>query len=299
MMPAALARAGLSICGSSLVEAITACDPDVVLLNVPWASHFKRLLAAEFPGRVVARGESARHGALASGALDPDVKVSIVLPTFNGVKYLRQSIQSCLDQTHRNLELIVVDDGSKEDIGGIVAGFTDARITFVRHETNQGLPMSLNAGFRMATGQYLTWTSDDNYYVPHAIERMTSFLTRHPGIGFVYSAMYIVEEHTGRAPSVRQALPPSELREQNGIGGCFLYRRRVQEEVGEYAPKAILVEDYDYWVRVSRQFRMQRLVEPLYYYRYHDSSLTSKHGPEDVAKRFDVVRRQNGLAATR
>ena len=96
MMPAALARAGLSICGSSLVEAITACDPDVVLLNVPWASHFKRLLAAEFPGRVVARGESARHGALASGALDPDVKVSIVLPTFNGVKYLRQSIQSCL-----------------------------------------------------------------------------------------------------------------------------------------------------------------------------------------------------------
>ncbi len=70
----------------------------------------------------------------------------------------------------------------------------------------------------------------------------------------------------------------------------------MYEQVGDYDPGAVLVEDYDYWVRVSKRFRMQRLIEPLYYYRYHPQSLTSKHSAEDVARRFDVVRQQNGLS---
>jgi hypothetical protein len=58
----------------------------------------------------------------------------------------------------------------------------------------------------------------------------------------------------------------------------------------------VLVEDYDYWIRVSKRFRMQRLLVPLYYYRYHDQSLTSKHSADEVARRFDVVRQQHGTS---
>lgn len=297
-VPASLAQVGLAMWAPALLEAIVACDPDVVLLDVPWASHLKRLLEDEFPGRVFAFGQSEVRPAVPHRpAADPDVKVSIVLPTFNGVTYLRQSIQSCLDQTHSNLELIVVDDGSTEDIAGIVGAFRDRRIAYVRHERNRGLPAALNTGFQAATGELLTWTSDDNYYTPPAIERLASFLLRHPRIDFVYSAMYIVEENTGRAPWVRPALPPVDLPNQNGVGGCFLYRRSVREAVGEYAPRAVLVEDYDYWIRVSKRFRMQRLFEPLYYYRYHEQSLTSRHSPEEVALRFGRVRQRNGIAA--
>jgi glycosyltransferase involved in cell wall biosynthesis len=289
----------LAICAASLIEAISACDPDAVLLDARWARHLKRLLDGEFPGRVFAFGDSPSASGipLQRPMPDPGVKVSIVLPTFNGVTYLRQSIQSCLDQSHHNLELIVVDDGSTKDIAGIVGAFRDGRITYVRHERNSGLPAALNTGFRVATGQLLTWTSDDNYYTPHAIERLTSFLLRHPRIDFVYSAMYIVEEHSSRPPWVRPALPPVDLPNQNGVGGCFLYRRSVQEVVGGYARGAVLVEDYDYWIRVSKRFRMQRLFEPLYYYRYHERSLTSLHSAEEVARRFDRVRQQNGIAA--
>ena len=65
---------------------------------------------------------------------------------------------------------------------------------------------------------------------------------------------------------------------------------------GDYQTSATLVEDYDYWIRVSKRFRMQRLVEPLYYYRYHDQSLTSLHSREDVTQRFELVRQHNGIA---
>ena len=78
-----------------------------------------------------------------------------------------------------------------------------------------------------------------------------------------------------------------------------MYPRRVYEAIGEYDADAVLVEDYDYWLRISKQFRMQRLLEPLYWYRYHGESLTSKHTVEDVARRFDVVREQNGVSVTR
>ena len=95
---------------------------------------------------------------------------------------------------------------------------------------------------------------------------------------------------------MQRALPPSELMRQNVVGGCFMYTRQVYESIGEYDSGATLVEDYDYWVRISKRFPMQRILDPLYYYRYHQQSLTSKHTREDVARRFDVVRQQNGVS---
>ena len=232
---------------------------------------------------------------LTLGPVDHSALVSIVLPTHNGSRYLKQSIVSCLEQTYPTLEVIVVDDGSREDIGAIVDSCGDARVRYIRHERNRGLPAALNTGFLHATGRYLTWTSDDNYYVPSAIERLTRALQRNPQLGFVYASMFIVDEIGDARSQMQRALPPSELMRQNVVGGCFMYTRQVYESIGEYDSGATLVEDYDYWVRISKRFPMQRILDPLYYYRYHQQSLTSKHTREDVARRFDVVRQQNGV----
>jgi hypothetical protein len=298
LVPRATARAALSRCASSVVEAILACDPDVVLLDVRWGRYLEAALDDADAGPVYVSGEPVRPVAAATPTpvADSPVLVSIVLPTHNGSKYLRQSIDSCLVQSHRNLELIVVDDGSTEDIRAIVAEFTDERIRFVRHPRNKGLPAALNTGFQAAAGNYLTWTSDDNYYAPGAIAQLVRFLQRHPQVDFVYSSMFIVDDSERTAPRIRRALPPSDLKHQNSVGACFLYTRQVYAAVGQYDSGAILVEDYDYWVRVSKRFRMQRLLDPLYYYRYHAQSLTSKHGADDVARRFDLVRQQNEIS---
>lgn len=100
----------------------------------------------------------------------------------NGAEYLRESIESCLAQTFRNWELIVVNDCSTDESGAIAEEYAamDERIRVIHNETNLKLPASLNVGFRQAKGEYLTWTSDDNLYLPHALQRMIDFLREQP-----------------------------------------------------------------------------------------------------------------------
>jgi glycosyltransferase involved in cell wall biosynthesis len=204
--------------------------------------------------------------------INPLSKVSIVLPTYNGARYLRRSIDSCLNQTHENIELIVVDDGSTDDTPSIVASTYDRRIAYLRHEANCGLPTALNAGFEQATGDYLTWTSDDNFYAGNAIERMLSFL-RNGKHDFVYCDFYrFTRDDLSDLQIVKLPDDPT-LQEENHIGPCFLYSKQVKDGVGDYSQDTALSEDYDYWIRVSKKFSMHHLAEPLYFYRHHLASL--------------------------
>lgn len=201
-------------------------------------------------------------------------KVSIVLPTYNGAKYIRQSIDSCLNQTYKNIELIIVDDGSTDETPEIIKSYQDERIKYIRHEKNKNLPNALNTGFAKVTGEYLTWTSDDNYYTEEAIGKMLSFL-RAKNCSFVYCDYYTFESNE---PSSRNLirLPKYVTFERiNCIRACFLYSREVKEVIGDYDPDTELVEDYDYWIRVSKKFSMCHLDEPLYFYRVHNESLYS------------------------
>ena len=102
--------------------------------------------------------------------------VSIVLPTYNRAHLLGHAIRSVLAQMYRNLELIVVDDNSKDDTPSVVRSFDDARIRCVRNDPNLKLPAALNRGFSLARGELLTWTSDDNLYAPAAIGKMAAAL---------------------------------------------------------------------------------------------------------------------------
>jgi glycosyltransferase involved in cell wall biosynthesis len=216
-----------------------------------------------------------------------------VLPTFNGDKYLRESIDSCLSQSFGNIELLVVDDGSAPRVRAIAESYADSRLKYIRHETNRGLASALNTGFRHSTGDYLTWTSDDNRYEPTAVEEMLSFLTRYPEVDFVYAECIVFGDLDTMPRGRLGARPASALAIANCIGACFLYRRAVYDRVGEFRSEVFLAEDYDYWIRVNQQCRMQRLARPLYHYRWHRDSLTSKHSAAEVAARVELVKRLN------
>jgi glycosyltransferase involved in cell wall biosynthesis len=214
--------------------------------------------------------------------------ISIVLPAFNGSKYIRESILSCLKQTHQNIELIVVDDCSLDQTPDIVKSFGDARITLIRHERNQGLPHALNTGFTHARGDYLTWTSDDNYFAETALEKMLSFLKGN-NCCFVYSDYYMFDDGNPSALKIMQLPDMPALNMQNNIGPCFLYSREVKERTGDYDPETRLAEDYDYWLRVEKKFTMRHLPEPLYFYRLHATSLTSVFSREYEIKVVDTL----------
>jgi len=201
--------------------------------------------------------------------------VSIVLPTFNGSRYLEQAIQSCLDQTYNNWELIIVDDASTDRTPEIIARHvaTDSRVRSLRHTTNRRLPGALNTGFAQAKGDYLTWTSDDNLYRPPALAEMVDLLERESDTGIVYTDFTMIDELGNRIISV-EAPAPEELATHNCVGPCFLYRRVVHERVGGYAEDLFLAEDYDFWLRASNLFRLRPLHKNLYLYRRHPASLT-------------------------
>ena len=298
-IPSIVAWIPFKLCQKEFDEIILACDPDIVVLSdIRWGRQFSRALRKNFPDWIcLTKAGQTFDLSRVRRIYDPSVKVSIVLPTYNGSKYIRRSIESCLNQTFANLELLIVDDASSDDTGNIVSEYRDPRIRYFRHMQNRRVAEALNTGFQNATGDYLTWTSDDNYYADNAIEEMVRFLQTYPQVEFVYAENYIVDEGntTWRGGTVRRNEPAESLAIDNFVGACFLYTRKVYETIGRYNPKTFLAEDYDYWVRVSKQFRMQRLFRRLYYYRFHKDSLTSKFTVEEVGDKVKLVKEMNAL----
>ena len=177
--------------------------------------------------------------------------VSIVLPVYNGEKYLAQSIESVLQQDYRDIELIIVNDCSTDDTENIILKYKelDNRIVYIKNESNYKLPKSLNVGFAKAKGEYYSWTSDDNVYHKDAIKKMVDYLDNHTNVGLVCTDMNIINEN-----------------------GDYLYRFKV----GTY--ERILtgnnVGDYEYWLRIYFNSKIDYLNEVLYEYRHHSNSLT-------------------------
>ena len=210
---------------------------------------------------------------------------------------MKSAIQSVLNQTYTNLELIVVDDNSPDATREAVASFSDPRIRYVRNEPNLKLPRALNKGFSLARGEYLTWTSDDNLYAETAIQRMVETL-QGGNCDFIYADYYLFADvdATGRPLDIHHDKLPNkvQLEKGNHIGACFMYTRGVYAAVGEYDPELFLVEDYDYFMRIAKRFRLCHIPEPLYYFRRDDDTLYISRFCE--VKASDVlVRYKNGL----
>ena len=241
--------------------------------------------------------------------------VSVVLPVFNGGDLLDVSIQSVLDQSYTNFELIIIDDGSTDDTLERVRRWEkqDARISVV-HQDNQKIPRALNHGFSLAKGEYLTWTSADNAMHSDFLARMVGFLAQHSNVALCYANMRLVDE-TGvpirdnkwfpkaNEPEV-VAFPSAELfmnaHGENLIGAAFMYRRIVKELIGGYDPNLYTVEDFDYWLRVNDFFSLCHVDfdDAIYDYRIHSGSLTSRAKELRINEAKDALmclemRRQN------
>lgn len=204
-------------------------------------------------------------------------RVSIILPVYNGAECVSNSIDSVLAQTYKDFELIVVNDCSTDNTWEILQEYAgrDSRVKAYTNEVNKKLPRTLNAGFEHATGEYLTWTSDDNMYRPEAIERMVKFLDDNRDCAMVYTDMTLVNELGDEIKEeIKVAAPAKGLRIGSVCGACFMYRSSVAKQVGEYNPDLFLAEDFDYWVRISEASTIMPLHENLYIYRLQPASLS-------------------------
>ena len=209
---------------------------------------------------------------------DKPPRVSVVLPTYNGSRFLRESLDSCIAQTLADWELVIVDDCSNDETPAIIREYMerDPRIRTVRNPTNLKLPKSLNAGFAVARGEYFTWTSDDNRYRPHALRTMAYVLDHNPNDDLVYTDYSAIDDD-GAFVAYRHAWPIKTLCYANCVGASFMYRRVVHETLRGYDESKPLIEDYDFWLRAARSFRFKQLPMDLYEYRHHPKSLSTQY----------------------
>ena len=203
-------------------------------------------------------------------------KVSIVLPTYNGEHYIGKAIESIINQTYIDWELIIVDDCSTDNTGNIIEEFSnkDSRIQVIHNVNNKRLPASLNIGFRQAGGEYLTWTSDDNLYMDQALEKMVDFLDYNISFPMVCARMEVIDSQ-GRFLYNGGKYYKYSMFYNNCVGAGFMYRSSVVCDVGEYDESRFCIEDYEYWMRIIKKYGgIGFLDEILYKYRVHENSLT-------------------------
>ncbi len=218
--------------------------------------------------------------------------VSVVLPVYNGESVLSQSIDSVLNQTYSDFELIIVNDGSTDKSLEIAKFFAqrDKRIKIIDQE-NKKLPTALSVGFREARGEYLTWTSADNIMLPDCLEILVGNLERKKDAAMVWGNMRLIDKR-GKIKrghfwfekplfSGNVCFPKSadclNTYANNTIGAAFMYRRTAAFILEDYSRFKTNLEDYDYWMRMNSLLKIEHIDEekPIYLYRIHNDSLTA------------------------
>ena len=204
--------------------------------------------------------------------------VSVVIPVYNGSRYLREAIDSVLAQTYERVEVIAVDDGSTDDSPAILESYGD-RIRVIRQQ-NQGVGAARNAGVVAAHGEFVGFLDQDDIWRPHKLIRQIEEIEKNPDIGLVHSEVEHFDEIQGRTierfNEDRSDLLVGDCYEQlllgNGIFNCsVLVRRNVIEEAGMFDTNICgnTVQDYDLWLRCARLTKFAYCSEELAVYRLH------------------------------
>jgi len=223
---------------------------------------------------------------LGNTSLQP--KISVIMPVYNGEKYIDIAIDSILNQTFTNFELILIDDGSTDNSVEIINSYQDQRIKLIKNNVNQGTPTTRNNGLRKSSGEYVAFFDCDDYSYPFRLAEQLEFMENHPDFGMVGGWVEVMDENGDLTNAVWKYLEPAEripcrLLFQNYFANSAVFVRRsallAVETNGEFFrrdyPNA---QDYDLWVRISRKFPVGNIQKVLIKYRVHSNCTSLKAG---------------------
>ena len=203
--------------------------------------------------------------------------VTVYISNYNYARYLERAIQSVLNQTLQDFELIIIDDGSSDGSLEIIKGYETQERIFVVLQQNKGLNVSNNVALKLARGKYIMRLDADDYLDPHALEVMVSTLERNPQLALVFPDYYLVDEQGNIIEQMRRHNFEREvsLLDQPAHGACTMIRRDVLLAIGGYDETFSRQDGYDLWLNIINNYPVQNVNLPLFYYRKHGKSLTS------------------------
>lgn len=231
-------------------------------------------------------------------------KVSVIVPCFNHARFLDDSINGILGQHHADLELNIVDDCSTDNSWEIIQTWAnrDSRVKALRHEKNGGLSRSRNDALRAATGEFIAFCDSDDVWEPEKLKTELSMLQDNPACGIIYSDASIIDDQgqpTGKRFSDLFPVPApasgwlfSELAKRNFINiQSVVIRKECVERVGNFDENIEWVQDWWYWIQLSRHFQFLYCKSPLGRYRVHSGSTNLVHRRSYSVNRLKVFRR--------
>ena len=222
-------------------------------------------------------------------------RVSVVIPTYNCARYLERAINTALDQTYRDFEIIIVDDGSTDETKDIVGQF-DNKVAYY-YQPNKGLSAARNLTLSKASGEFIAYLDADDMWYPQKLERQIAFLDAHPDCGFVHSDVTVVNEedeilYRRFNQETKREVPQGDC-VRNLVQRCHVQiltvveRRACSVSVGNFDERLFVAQDYFRWIMIASHCWMVGYVdEPLAMYRWRKGSLLSNPSRwlEDVVR---------------
>lgn len=219
---------------------------------------------------------------------------TVLMPAYNAAPYLKEAIDSILNQTFTDFEFLIFDDGSTDATADILKQYTDPRIRVFHSAENQGLVRQLNRGIDLARGKYIFRMDADDYSLPERFARQIAFMEDHPEIGFSGSWVktYGRDDSLMRCPETHEEVKIGLLSGTTLLHNTIVFRTSVLREHGVYYDEEFLfVEDFDLWVRLTDLTRVGNLPEVLAYYRIHETNVGEVHN-ERQEKMVDYLLEQ-------
>jgi cellulose synthase/poly-beta-1,6-N-acetylglucosamine synthase-like glycosyltransferase len=207
-------------------------------------------------------------------------KVSIVIPAYNAMTYLPDTLASVFQQTFSDFEVLLVDDGSTDSIQTWVAQTVSDRRVRLISQPNQGLSAARNTGITHSQSEYIAFLDADDLWHPTKLAQQVQWLDAHPTVGLIYNQTAQIDSAgtpTGRVlgSEIAGNILPQML--QRNIIDCpssVLVRRQCFDRVGLFDRTLRSVEDWDMWIRIAAIYPVAVICKPLVYYRQHPSNMS-------------------------
>ena len=222
--------------------------------------------------------------------------ISVVMPVYNSEKYIKEAIDSVLNQTYRDFEFIIINDCSTDDSKRIILAYSDNRIRYYENEKNSGIAVTFNKGIELATGEFIARIDSDDICVLNRLEKQIEYLNAHRKIGACGGAMHLFDEKGDisirRLPTNHMQAKVNMLFNMSIANPTSMMRTSIVEENNIRCNDAYLkAEDYDFWAYFSEVSDISNLPDVLVKYRIHNSQVTNIFSLEQIMA-ADKVRKR-------
>lgn len=209
----------------------------------------------------------------------PHTKVSIVMPIFNGEPFIQETLKSIFSQTYRHYELIIINDGSKDNTKYILKKIKNSRIRILTNTRRKGVAKSLNSGIRIAEGEYIARMDADDICHPKRLALQVAFLQKNPSVGVVGTFALLIDAHGKEEGSIKLPSRNSEIKSEFFTRNVMIHpsvmiRSSLFKKYGLYDSSLEGAEDYDLWLRFNQHTAFHNLPYNLLSFRRSKKSIS-------------------------